>query len=136
MGQFEACEKGGKSVVVANGKGNIAEGPGFNICAVKNGILTTPGEGILEGITRKSAVELANEHGYEFIQNELSPVAARSADELFATSAAGDIVAIMKIDCQKVSAGEVCPITRELQDIYWALHNDPRYAHEVRFQHR
>ena len=133
MGQFEAYDKGGETVAVVNGKGNIAEGPGFNIFAVKNGILTTPGEGVLEGITRKTAIELASELGYDVIQDELSPEAARSADELFATSTAGGIMAITKIDCQKVSTGEIGPITQELQDRYWAAHNEPRYSCEIQY---
>ena len=133
MGQFEAYDKGGETVAVVNGKGNIVEGPGFNIFSVKNKILTTPREGVLEGITRKTAIELASELGYDVIQDELSPEAARSADELFATSTAGGIMAITKIDCQKVSTGEIGPITLELQDRYWALHNDPRYSYEVQY---
>ena len=133
MGQFEAYDKGGETVAVVNGKGNIAEGPGFNIFAVKNEILTTPREGVLEGITRKTAIELASELGYDVIEDELSPQAARSADELFATSTAGGIMAITKIDSQKVSTGEAGPITLELQDRYWALHNDPRYSYEVQY---
>jgi branched-chain amino acid aminotransferase len=133
MGQFEAYDKGGETVAVVNGKGNIAEGPGFNIFAVKNEILTTPREGVLEGITRKTAIKLASELGYDVIEDELSPQAARSADELFATSTAGGIMAITKIDCQKVSTGEIGPITLELQDRYWALHNDPRYSYEVQY---
>ncbi|MES9902768.1 MAG: aminotransferase class IV [Sedimenticola sp.] len=133
MGQFEAYDKGGETVVVVNGKGNIAEGPGFNIFAVKNEILTTPAEGVLEGITRKTAIKLASALGYTVIQGELSPEAARSADELFATSTAGGIMAITKIDCQTVSTGDVGPITLELQDRYWALHNDPRYAYEIQY---
>lgn len=133
MGQFEAYDKGGETVAVVNGKGNIAEGPGFNIFAVKNGILTTPGEGVLKGITRKTAIEIANEFGSDVIQDELSPEAARTADELFATSTAGGIMAITRIDCQKVATGKVGPITLELQNRYWALHNDPRYAYEIRY---
>ena len=133
MGQFEAYDKGGETVAVVNGKGNIVEGPGFNIFSVKNKILTTPREGVLEGITRKTAIELASELGYDVIQDELSPEAARSADELFATSTAGGIMAITKIDCQKVSTGEVGPITLELQNRYWALHDNPRYACEIQY---
>lgn len=133
MGQFEAYDKGGETVAVVNGKGNIAEGPGFNIFAVKNGILTTPGEGVLKGITRKTAIEIANEFGSDVIQDELSPEAARTADELFATSTAGGIMAITRIDCQKVATGKIGPITLELQNRYWALHNDPRYAYEIRY---
>ena len=79
---------------------------------------------------------MAKELGYDVIQGELTPEAARSADELFATSTAGGIMAITKIDGQKVSAGKVGPITQELQDRYWALHDDPRYACEIHYQDR
>jgi len=136
MGQFDAYDKGAETVALVNGKGNITEGPGFNIFAVKNGIITTPGEGILEGITRKTAIEIAIELGYDVSQCELSPHAARSADELFATSTAGGIMAITKIDSQKVSLGKVGPITLALQDVYWAMHDDPRYAYEINYQCR
>lgn len=136
MGQFEAYDRGGETVAVVDGKGNIAEGPGFNIFGVKSEIFTTPGEGVLEGITRKTAIEIAKELGYDVIQGALTPEAARSADELFATSTAGGIMAITKIDGQKVSTGKVGPITQELQDRYWALHDDPRYAYEIHYQDR
>lgn len=133
MGQFEAYDQGGETAVVVDAKGNIAEGPGFNIFAVKNRVLTTPGEGVLEGITRKTAIDIANELGYEVIQGELTPEAARSADELFATSTAGGIMAITRIDCQTVGTGSLGPITQELQDRYWALHSDPGYAREIHY---
>ncbi len=42
-------------------------------------------------------------------------------------------MAITKIDGQKVSTGKVGPITQELQDRYWALHDDPRYAYEIHY---
>jgi branched-chain amino acid aminotransferase len=136
MGQFDAYDKGGETAAVVNAKGNIAEGPGFNIFSVKNGIITTPGDGVLEGITRKTAIEIAIELGYGVIQGELSPEAARSADELFATSTAGGIMSITKIDSEKISLGKVGPITSALQDSYWALHDDPRYAYEIHYQRR
>ena len=131
MGQFDAYDNGCETAVVVNAKGNIAEGPGFNVFAVSDGTLTTPAEGVLKGITRKTVIELANELGFEVTQDELSPAAARNSDELFATSTAGGVMAITGIDGQTISTGEAGPITLQLQDKYWALHNDPRYAHEI-----
>ncbi len=133
MGQFEAYDRGGNTVAVVNGNGNIAEGPGFNIFAVKNEVLTTPAEGVLEGVTRKTAIELARELGYLVLLEELSPEAARCADELFATSTAGGIMAITKIDGQNVSTGDIGLITQALQDRYWTLHDDPRYAYQIKY---
>ena len=127
MGQFEAYDRGGETAVVVDSHGNIMEGPGFNIFIVKDSELTTPAKGVLEGITRKTVIELATEYGYRVIQDNLAPDRARSADEVFATSTAGGIIPITKIDDQIIGSGVTGPVTQKLQDGYWALHNDPRY---------
>ena len=56
MGLFEAYDRGGETAVVVDSQGNITEGPGFNILAVKDTAITTPASGVLEGITRKTAI--------------------------------------------------------------------------------
>jgi branched-chain amino acid aminotransferase len=131
MGQFEAYDRGGETGVLIDSQGNIMEGPGFNIFIVKDSELTTPAKGVLEGITRKTAIELATEYGYRVIQDTLAPDRARSADEVFATSTAGGIVPITKIDDQIIGSGVTGPITQKLQDGYWALHNDQRYTSKI-----
>ena len=128
MGQFEAYDRGGETAVVIDSHGNIMEGPGFNIFIVKDSELTTPAKGVLEGITRKTAIELATEYGYRVIQDNLAPDRARSADEVFATSTAGGIIPITKIDDQIIGSGATGPVTQKLQDGYWALHNDSSYS--------
>jgi branched-chain amino acid aminotransferase len=128
MGQFEAYDRGGETAVVVDSHGNIMEGPGFNIFIVKDSELTTPAKGVLKGITRKTAIELATEYGYRVIQDNLAPDHARSADEVFATSTAGGIIPITKIDDQIIGSGATGPITQKLQDGYWMLHNDPSYT--------
>lgn len=128
MGQFEAYDKGGETAAVVDAQGNLKEGPGFNIFAIKDSVITTPATGVLEGITRKTAIELAVAAKYEVIQGELSPDFARGADELFATSTAGGIIPITSIDGQSVGTGNTGPITQELQEAYWALHKDPAYT--------
>ena len=60
MGQFEAYDRGGETAAVVDAGGNIKEGPGFNIFAVKDSVITTPASGVLEGITRKTAIALAD----------------------------------------------------------------------------
>jgi len=131
MGQFEAYDRGGETAVVIDSHGNIMEGPGFNVFIVKDSELTTPAKGILEGITRKTAIELATEYGYRVIQDNLVPDRARSADEVFATSTAGGIIPITKIDDKIIGSGATGPVTQKLQEGYWALHNDPRYTSRI-----
>ena len=133
MGQFEAFDRGGETAAVIDSQGNIKEGPGFNIFAIKDSIVRTPASGVLAGITRKTAIELATENGYSVIQDHLSPEFARCADELFATSTAGGIMPITIIDGQTIGNGAMGPITQKLQDAYWALHDNPSYTSVIEY---
>lgn len=131
MSLFEAYDRGGETAVVVDTRGNLIEGPGFNICAVKGRTITTPARGVLEGITRRTAIELAIEYGYEVMQRNLSAEEARTADEVFVTSTAGGIMPITKIDGREISSGTPGSVTQELQDGYWRLHEDPHYTFEI-----
>ncbi|MBX2879818.1 MAG: aminotransferase class IV [Granulosicoccus sp.] len=133
MGQFEAYDRGGETAALIDSEGNIMEGPGFNIFAIKDSVLRTPAGGVLEGITRKTVVELAAENGYKVIQDYLSPEFARSADELFATSTAGGIMPITTIDGHTIGNGSMGPITQQLQEAYWELHRNPIYTSAIEY---
>ncbi|MFT5225847.1 MAG: branched-chain amino acid aminotransferase [Polaribacter sp.] len=128
MGQFEAYERGAESVVVVDAQGNITEGPGFNLFCIKDGLLTTPANGVLEGITRKTAMALAVANGYEVMATNIQPEYARAADEVFVTSTAGGIMAVTNIDGDIIGNGGIGPVTKQLQVAYWAIHNDPDYS--------
>jgi len=79
MGLFEAYDRGGETAIVVDTRGNLIEGPGFNIFAIKGRTITTPAHGVLEGITRRTAIEIATEYGYEVIQSNLTADEARKA---------------------------------------------------------
>jgi len=133
MALFEAYDRGGETTVVVDTQGNLVEGPGFNIFIVQGNTLITPARGILEGITRRTAIEISTEYGYEVLQRNLSREEARDADEVFITSTAGGIIPITKIDGQEINSGTPGSVTQELQDRYWALHEDPRYAFKIAY---
>ena len=114
-------------------KGNIKEGPGFNIFSIKNSFLKTPARGVLQGITRKTVLELATEIGFKVIHGNLTPEEARSSDEVFATSTAGGIIPITKIDDQIINGGIIGPITKTLHDGYWKLHHEPIYSEAINY---
>ena len=135
MGQFEAYDRGGETVALVDAKGNIKEGPGFNIFAVKGETITTPAAGVLSGITRKTAIELAAAHGYTVVEQELSPSDARCADEVFITSTAGGIMSIGKIDGRIINGETTGAVTQRLRDAYWSLHDNPQYTLAVDYDH-
>jgi branched-chain amino acid aminotransferase len=134
MGQFEAYDRGAETAAVVDARGNLVEGPGFNIFAVHGRTLTTPARGMLEGITRRTAIELGLEQGYEVVEGELAADKARSANEIFVTSTAGGIMAVSSIDGQTIGQGAAGPVTRELQQGYWGRHDDPQYTLAVNYE--
>ncbi|MGB1010947.1 MAG: aminotransferase class IV [Thiolinea sp.] len=131
MGQFEAFDRGAQTAVVVDEKGNLKEGPGFNIFAVTDNVIITPADGVLEGITRKTVIELAECLGYQVVKGDLSPQLSYDADEVFASSTAGGIMPVTRIDGGLIGLGVVGPVTQQLQDAYWALHRDPLYSTPV-----
>jgi branched-chain amino acid aminotransferase len=133
MSLFEAYDRGAETAVVGDAQGNLVEGPGFNIFAVNGNTITTPARGVLEGITRRTVIELATGYDFQVIQDYLSADKARSADEMFVTSTAGGVIPITKIDGHKISSGTPGPVTQELQGGYWMVHEDPRYALKIEY---
>ena len=134
MGLFEAYERGGETAVVVDRHGNLVEGPGFNIFAVKGRTLTTPGQGVLEGMTRRTTIEIAPECGFEVALRDLSADEAIAADEVFITTTAGGIIPITKIDGLVVGSGAPGQATQELQKRYWEVHQDPRYTLKIDYR--
>jgi branched-chain amino acid aminotransferase len=131
MGLFEAYERGGETAIVVDANNNLVEGPGFNVFAVSGSTLTTPGRGVLEGMTRRTTIEIAPQYGYEVELRELPAEEALAADEVFITTTAGGLIPITKIDGRAIGAGTPGPVTRKLQKGYWETHEDPQYTLEI-----
>ena len=130
-GLYCAYESGAENVVLVNLNGNITEGPGFNLFAVKDGRAVTPESGVLEGITRKTALELCRELNVEAVTGTLTAAAVRGADEVFITSTAGGIMPVSKIDGHPIGDGEVGPVTQRLTALYWEKHSDPAWSTSI-----
>ena len=131
---FESYERGCDMPVVVDLEGNIAEGPGFNVFAVKGGTVTTPGGTCLEGITRRTALDLLGELNVEGVVGTVSPDDLRGADEVFVTSTAGGILPVTKIDHEPVGDGATGPVTERLRDLYWVRHEDDREAPPIDYE--
>jgi len=132
QGLFEAYERGGETVVLVDAEGRVCEGPGFNVFAVTGGRVTTPDAGVLEGITRRTALELCQELGVEARPAPMTAEALRRADEVFITSTAGGIMPVTRIDGEAVGEGAPGPLTRRLTALYWEKHRDPVWSTPVR----
>ncbi|MFK7762160.1 MAG: aminotransferase class IV [Roseobacter sp.] len=131
MGLFDAYDTGNETALLLDVNGNVSEGPGFNIFAIHDGALLTPERGVLPGITRRTVIEICAEHDIPLRTGPLSPDALRQADEVFATSTAGGVMPVTRIDGQPVGGGAVGTMTAKLKDIYWQWHTDPRFLQTV-----
>lgn len=132
-GLFQALDQGADLPVLVDAHGDLTEGPGFNLFLVRSGRLLTPERGVLDGITRRTVIELA-----ELLQIpvEIRSVAARElddrAEEVFATSTAGGILPITRVDGRTLGDGTPGPITRRQRELDWQAHTDPRWSEPVR----
>ena len=79
-GQFEAHDRGADFCLLLDRDGDVTEGPGFNVFFVIGGRVATPEAGVLEGITRRSVLELCAETGLPADLRRVSAVEARDAD--------------------------------------------------------
>ena len=131
MAQYDAYDHGADNVVLVDAQGNLVEGPGFNIFVLREGTISTPARGMLEGITRRTAIELAEQLRYVVVERDLPLEQARDADEVFITSTAGGIVPVTRIDGEAVGDGLPGEATMQLRGAYWDLHHDPKYSKEI-----
>jgi branched-chain amino acid aminotransferase len=121
MALMEAYDHGADTSAVVDRNGNIAEGPGFNIFAVTDGVVTTPPEDVcLDGMTRDTVFKLAEETNLEICKVSLSPAALRGADEVFISTTGGGVIAITKVDGRPIGAAVPGPVTRRLDGLYWS----------------
>jgi branched-chain amino acid aminotransferase len=127
---FDAYDRGHDTSCVVDAEGNVTEGPGFNVFMVRDGVVRTTDRGVLEGVSRRTAIELCRRLDIPVQLTAVPAVALRAADEVFLTSTGGGILPIAKIDGQPLP-GFPGPVTTRLHDAYWAIHDEPAYRDPV-----
>jgi branched-chain amino acid aminotransferase len=130
----DAQRSGFDEALVLNQNGHISEGSAMNIFMVRDGVVITPPvtDNILEGITRKTAMELAkNELGLPVLERSIDRTELFICDELFMTGSAAQIVAITKVDYRPVGTGEMGPVAGKIRELFAdAVRAElPKYAH-------
>ena len=118
-GLFEALDAGADTAVLCTPTGQLSEGPGFNLFVVESGAVVTPRSNVLEGITRRTVLDLAADAGIATRQADLTPDDLRHADEAFLSSTAGGIMPVSQVDGRPLGAGKPGPLTLRLRALYW-----------------
>ena len=116
----EALENGFDEALMLDADGYVAEGSGENFFLVKEGVLYSPDvDSCLDGITRRTILELAEELGISYEIKKLTVEDVLGADESFFSGTAAEVVPINSLDGNKIGSGDRGPVTERLQSIYF-----------------
>lgn len=132
-GLYSAYEKGAETALLLDTNGNVAEGPGFNVFAIKDGVISTPILGVLLGITRQTLFDISEQMNIECLARDISAGDLKTADEVFITSTAGGVMPVTKVDDGPIGSGLIGPLTKRITEIYWHMHDDDRYRDAISY---
>lgn len=132
-GWLEAMDRGALYSFLPDGDGNITEGGGYNIFALVDGVLMTPIRGVLQGVTRKTVLEIATSQGLPTLVDHVPVDALYRASEIFMSTTAGGVMPITTLDGAPVGGGQVGPVTTRIWEAYWQAHYDPKLSFAVEY---
>jgi branched-chain amino acid aminotransferase len=116
----EALTSGYDEAMLLDVDGFVAEGSGENIFIVRDGVLYTPDlTSALEGITRDTIVQLAQDEGLEVREKRITRDEVYLADEAFFTGTAAEVTPIREVDDRLIGHGGRGPVTERLQGLYF-----------------
>jgi branched-chain amino acid aminotransferase len=132
MALKEALDNGYDEALLLDANGFVMEGSGENIFIVRDGVIYTPDlTSALDGITRKTVMQLADEVGYKVIEKRITRDEVYIADEAFFTGTAAEVTPIREIDGRAIGSGTRGPMTEQLQSKYFdVVHGrSPQHMH-------
>ena len=132
LAKREAMMGGYDEAILLDQQGYVGEATGENLFLVRGGILYTPpvAGGILEGITRESILRIAKDKGVQVEERRFSRDYLYCAEEAFLCGTAAEITPVREVDDRRIGAGEMGPVTREIQSTFFRAVRglEPRYA--------
>ncbi|MHC1596260.1 MAG: branched-chain amino acid transaminase [Candidatus Syntropharchaeales archaeon] len=127
---FDAKEKGFDEAILLDNDGYVAEGPGENIFLVNDGVIHTPSlVSALPGITRDSAIRIAEDLGYEVVVRNMTRGEVLIADEIFLTGTAAEVTPVREIDGVVIGDGKRGPVTEAIQKKFFRVVNAEEEAY-------
>ncbi len=116
----EALACGCDEALLLDPEGYVAEGSGENIFVVRNKVIYTPElTSCLNGITRNTILQMANDLGYELVEKRITRDEIYISDEAFFTGTAAEVTPIRELDGRTIGAGGRGPVTEKLQSLYF-----------------
>jgi branched-chain amino acid aminotransferase len=122
LAKKEAISGGYDEALLLDTEGYVSEGSGENVFIVRNGVLkTTPLTSILEGITRNSILQIAEDEGVGIKEERFTRDELYISDEAFFTGTAAEVTPIREVDERMIGEGRPGKITKKLQAIFFDI---------------
>ena len=130
----DAVQSGFDEALVLDQNGHVSEGSAMNVFMVRDGVLVTPPitDNILEGITRKTVMELASrELGIDVVERSIDRTEVFISEEMFFAGTAAGVTAITKVDHRPIGRGEMGAVTTRLRTLLEEAvrAKNPKYEH-------
>ncbi len=125
LAKIESHKAGYQEAILLDDQGRVCEGSGENIFVVRDGVITTPplSASILDGISRRTAITLARDLGFELVERDLARAELYLADEVYLTGTAAELVPVREIDDHAIGTGKPGEVTQAVQQAFEdALH--------------
>ena len=131
LAKIESHKAGYEEAILLDDDENVCEGTGENVFVIRDGTIYTPPHtaSILDGINRKSVIEIARDLGYEVVERDIARAELYMADEVFMTGTATELAPVVEVDDHAVGTGTPGEITRAVQAVFEdaLLGRDARY---------
>jgi branched-chain amino acid aminotransferase len=116
VAKLEALDHNMPEAIMYNHMGYVAEATGDNVFIVTQGKVVSPPieAGSLEGITRAVVIRLARENGFAVCEKDLTRYDLYSAEEIFLTGTAAEVIGVVELDGRKIGTGKPGPVTKTL----------------------
>ncbi len=123
LAKKEAMSNGHDEAIFLSESGTVAEGSAMNIFIVRDGVLITPSktQAILEGITRRSVLQIAQDLGIPIEERAIDRSELYVSDEAFFSGTGAQISWIAKIDHRTIGDGQIGPITSQIRDLFFRV---------------
>ncbi|MEM2068941.1 MAG: branched-chain-amino-acid transaminase [Nitrososphaerota archaeon] len=133
LAKVDAINAGVDDAILLDERGFVSEASAANLFIVKSDVIATPPQtaGILPGITRATVIELAKKIGYSVEERDITPHELLTADEVFLTGTAAEIVPVVEVNRRKIGDGKLGPVTRRLIEEFEKIKGDPAYGVKV-----
>lgn len=123
LAKLEAIENGFDEAIMLDYHGFVGEGSGENIFLIKDDVIHTPSlsSSILKGITRDSVIKIAEDLGYDVLEERIPREMLYLADEVFFSGSAAEVTPIRSIDKIEIGSGRRGSVTEKIQSEFFSI---------------